>query len=102
MQLNIYKSQTEVEKTYETEAYDVMYGTLMDVFEILDQVTDLQDDMALMKVITSNRETLNLLLLDIFPGLTRDELKRTKVKELVPVIAELFGFVAQTFAKRKN
>ena len=33
LELNIYKNQKEVEKTYRTEAYDLMYGTVEDVVD---------------------------------------------------------------------
>ena len=101
MKINIWKNQKEIEKTYEVEAYDLMYGTLMDLFEIIDG-TDLKDDSQLIKIVTENREQLNRLILDIFPEMTQDELKKTKVKELIPLLIETFQYVISTFTKRKN
>ena len=101
MKINIWKNQKEIEKTYEVEADDLMYGTLMDLFEIIDG-TDLKDDSQLIKIVTENREQLNRLILDIFPEMTQDELKKTKVKELIPLLIETFQYVISTFTKRKN
>lgn len=104
MKLNIYKNQREVEKTYEVDAYDIMYGTVQDVLEVLDSGMDnLNDNAQVMKVIADNRGKLEDLLLDIFgsEGLTKDELRRIKLKELVPLFLDLFKYVQRSF-KSKN
>jgi hypothetical protein len=104
MKLNIYKNQREVEKTYEVDAYDIMYGTVQDVLEVLDSGMDnLNDNAQVLKVIADNRGKLEDLLLDIFggEGLTKDELRRIKLKELVPLFLDLFKYVQKSF-KSKN
>ena len=104
MKLNIYKNQREVEKTYEVDAYDIMYGTVQDVLEVLDSGMDnLNDNTQVLKVIADNRGKLEDLLLDIFggEGLTKDELRRIKLKELVPLFLALFKYVQKSF-KSKN
>ena len=102
MKINIYKNQREVEKTYEIDHYDIMYGTIQDILEVLDDV-NLEDSEATLKLITANRQKLEDLLLDIFgsEGLTKEELRRTKLKELMPLFIELFRYVTASF-KSKN
>lgn len=103
MKLNIYKNQNEVAYTFETDAYDLMYGTVEDVLDILDEVTGenaTNDD--LIKAISSNRDKLNDLLLDIFPDATAEDLRNVKVKELIPLFIELFGFVKDSFGESKT
>lgn len=103
MKLNIYKNQTEIAYTFETDAYDLMYGTVEDVLDILDDVTGenvSNDD--LVKAINANRDKLNDLILDIFPDCTHEDLRHVKVKELIPMFIELFGFVKESFGDRKN
>lgn len=102
MKLNIYKNQREIEKTVEVDAYDIMYGTVEDVFEVLDGLEDMDDTQAVMKVIRENKDKLNDLLLDIFDGtgLTREDLRKIKVKELVPFFAELFKYVTDSFTSK--
>lgn len=102
MKLNVYKNQKEVEKTYEVDNYDIMYGTIQDILEILDNV-NLDDHDALLKMISANRQKLDDLLIDIFAaeGLTKEELRRTKLKELMPLFTELFRYVTESF-KSKN
>lgn len=104
MKLNIYKNQKEIEKTYSVDAYDLMYGTVEDIFEILDGLENLKTNQDILKLISDNRQKLNDLLLDVFAdqGLTADELRRIKLKELVPFFVELFQFVKKSFGSEKN
>lgn len=102
MKINIWKNQKEIEKTYTADAYDLMYGTLQDIFEVLDEVKDFENESQVLKIITENRKTLDGLLMDIFPEMTEEDLKHIKVKELIPVFAETFAFVLSTFNKKKN
>lgn len=97
MKLNVYKNQREVEKTYEIDHYDIMYGTVEDVLEIFDEIDDLSDNIQIFNAIKKNRSKLNDLLQDIFPELTDDELRRIKLKELIPVFMGLFQFVQSSF-----
>lgn len=104
MKLNVYKNQKEVEKTYEVEAYDLMYGTVEDIFEVLDGMEDMKADSDMLKLIQKNRRKLNDLLLDVFgdEGLTEEELRRIKLKELVPFFVDLFAYVKDSFGSEKN
>ena len=81
MKLNIYKNQKEIEKTYEVDEYDIMYGTIQDILSVLDDGLDnLKDNDQLIKLVTKNRSKLEDLLLDIFSaeGLTEEELRIVK------------------------
>ena len=102
MQINIYKDQREIEKTYEIDNYDLMYGTVEDVLSMFDDIEDFNDNMQIFKVIQKNRQKLNDLLKDIFPELTDDELRRIKLKELVPVFIGLFAYVQNSLGTEKN
>ena len=102
MKINVYKNQREVEKTYETDTYDLMYGTVEDALAIFDEVDDLTDNMKLFGVIQKNRTKLNDLLLDIFPEMTEDDLRKIKLKELIPLFIELFNYVRDSFGSEKN
>lgn len=104
MKLNIYKNQHDVEKTYEVDAYDIMYGTVEDIFAILDGLEDLKTNTDILQLIQKNRSKLNHLLLDVFAdeGMTEDELRRIKIKELVPFFLSLFAYVRESFKSEKN
>lgn len=102
MKLNIYKNQKEVEKTYQVDNYDLMFGTVEDILGIFDEIDDMGDNMQIFNAIRHNRSKLNALLKDIFPELTDDELRRTKLFELVPVFIGLFGYVKASLGDEKN
>lgn len=97
MKLNVYKNQKEIEKTYSIDTYDLMYGTVEDVLGIFDEVDDLSNNMKLFTAIQKNRTKLNDLLLDIFPDMTEADLRKIKLKELVPLFIELFNYVKDSF-----
>lgn len=98
LKLNIYKNQKEIEKTYTADTYDILYGTVEDIMNMLDLeafmgnggTTSLIE--ATGKLVSGGREMLKPLLKDIFPGVTDDELRRVKAKELLAVLAGLTGF----------
>lgn len=103
MKLNIYKNQKDIEKTYEVDNYDIMYGTVQDVLALLeDGVDKLNDGDKAIELITENKSKLEDLLLDIFggEGLTPEELRRTKLKELIPVFVDLFEYVKKSFQSK--
>ena len=105
MKLNIYANQRDIEKTYEADEYDLMFGTVEDVLDVLDGLTgkDATNE-DFIRVINENRTKLNELLLDIFPDLQPEELRRIKVKELIPLFIDLFSFVQEslTSSQAKN
>jgi len=98
LKLNIYKNQREIEKTYIADTYDIMFGTVEDLVNLLDMEA-LRGKKgneslinALANLVTGSKELIRPLLKDIFPGLTDDELRRVKAKELLTVVAGLAGF----------
>lgn len=96
--LNIYKKENsrEVEKTYTTDTVDLMYGTIEDLIDALDiekfsNVKELNNT-ELGAMVISLLPHIRPILKDIFGGLTDDEIRRTKTKELIPVFVQAFKF----------
>lgn len=103
MKISTYKNQKDIEKTFEIEAYDLMYGTVEDLLNILDGVTENgSDETAMFKVISDNKTIINDLLQDIFPDMTDEDIRKIKLKDLIPFFKELFEYVILTFKKEKN
>ena len=103
MKINIYKNQKEIEKTYQVDEYDIMYGTVQDILAVLDDGLDnLKDNDQILKLVSANRTKLEDLLLDIFAseGMTKEDLRKTKLKELVPVFIDLFAYVQKSFQSK--
>lgn len=87
MKLNIYKGK-EVVKTYEVDNYDLTYGVIEDVIEIIDG-KDLENKNDLINVAIDSFHLLRPLLKEVFDGLTDDELRTVKIRELIVIIVEL-------------
>ena len=110
LRLNIYKKQNEVEKTYSANTYDLMFGTMEDFIEIidLDKLSSNKNEdfvSAIARLVTEGMGQLKPLFLDVFEGLTEEELRRTKVNELVTIVFNIIKYsVAQinSTGARKN
>ena len=96
MKLNIYDKKTVV-KTYEADTYDLMFGTVEDVanainLDALKDGTDAEVIRMIGGLVITSMPTITDLLKDIFEGLTDDEIKHTKVKEIAAVLLDVVKF----------
>lgn len=92
LKLNIYdKKGKEIIETYETDTADIMLGFIEDFIEILEG-RSIDDNKDLFEVIPEAVKLLKPLLCDIFDGVTMDELRYTKIKELIPLFMEIVSF----------
>lgn len=91
--LNIYDTDTKlIAKQYTAETVDIMFGTIEDIIEIID-VEKLSDDMEWVKVIALSMKKLKPLLKEVFVGVTDEELKNAKVKELIPLFLNILKYM---------
>lgn len=97
LSLNIYKGR-EVEKTYTADEFDIMFGTVEDVIKLIDvdslsgKMDDAKFVTAVLKVVGGSLSEVKTLLKEVFPDVTDDELKRTKIKEIVPLLVDLVKY----------
>lgn len=106
LKLNIYNKK-EIEKTYITETYDLMFGTVEDLIQIIDlDKLETGSDAEIIKlvggVVMRGLDIVKPLLKDIFDGLTDEELKKTKVKEIAAVLVEVVKFSVAEISKGAN
>lgn len=91
--LNIYDPVSKmIAKQYTAETIDIMFGTIEDLIDIID-VEKLNDNMEWAKVIGVAMKKLKPLLKEVFTGVTDEELKNTKIKELVPLFINIFKYM---------
>jgi hypothetical protein len=102
--LNIYGKERdketgkrEIVKTYKTDEYDLMFGTVEDILTIFD-VENMNDTNEILKMITKVMNQVKPLLKDVFYGLTDEELKYIKVKELIPVVVGILQIAKEQFS----
>ena len=106
LKLNIYEKR-QVVKTYTAETYDLMFGTVEDLLELIN-IDNLQSgsDVEIIKlvgnVVVKGMNIIKPLLKDIFEGLTDDELKRTKVNEIATVLIDVVKFSISEMSKGAN
>ena len=96
MKLNIYDHK-EVIKTYEANEYELMFGTVEDMIDAakLDKIesgTDAEIVVAATNLVTTSMDTVKDLLKDVFDGLTDDEIRHTRVSEIVNVIVDVIRY----------
>lgn len=93
LKLNIYskENKNEIEKTYVTDTVNIMFGTIEDIFEIVD-IEKINDNEEIVKMVIKGMKLLKPFLKNVFDGLTDDELRQTNIKELVVVFVEIFKY----------
>lgn len=106
LKLNIYEKRNIV-KTYTAETYDIMFGTVEDLIDVLNlDGLNTNDNSELInvasKVVVNGMNIVKPLLKDMFEGLTDEELKNTKVKEIATVLVEVVKFTVEQIAKGSN
>ena len=106
LKLNIYEKK-KIVKTYTAETYDLMFGTVEDLIDLidLDQLkngSDIEIIKLVGKIIVSGMGTIKPLLKDIFEGLTDEELKKTKVSEISTALVEIVKSSISQITKGTN
>ncbi len=96
LKLPIYENK-KVVKIYTAETYDVMFGTVEDLINVLDieKFTSGKDADLVQSVAAAIPKVFGLvkpLLKDIFEGLTDDELKRCKLSDIIKVLSNVIKF----------
>lgn len=100
--LNIYDPETKIiAKQYTAETVDIMFGTVEDLIEVID-IDKLNDNMEWAKVIVLSMKKLKPLLKEVFVGLTDEELKNTKIKELVPLFISIIKYMISEIGSLGN
>lgn len=103
IKLPVYEKR-EVVKTYTAETYDIMFGTVEDLIGVLDldKILSGNNKDLVEAVASAIPKVFNLikpLLKDIFEGLTDDELKNCKVKDvakaLIAVVKYSLGQISE-------
>lgn len=84
--LKIYDdSGKNVVKSYEASPYDLMFGTVMKLMDLL-KIEDMDDQAEMLKTIYNAWGEIRVVLAGVFPGVTPDEWEHVRVKELLPLI----------------
>ena len=99
IKLEIYKGG-KVEKTYKTDGYQLMLGTVEDFLAIIDP-DKLDDTKAIVDMVRKGMTEVKLLLKDMFPEITDEELKHTTIEGIVRCIVQTASAVGDTLKNLK-
>ena len=106
LKLNIYEKR-KVIKTYTAETYDLMFGTVEDLLNVID-IDNIQADnrtellKAVAKVLAHSMDIVKPLLKDVFEGLTDEELRNTKISEIVDALSNIVTYSINQITKGNN
>lgn len=105
LNLNIYRGRN-IEKVYTANEFDIMFGTVEDLIDLIDadrlsgNVSDTDFIAAVVVLLKGGFDQVKSLLKELFPEVTDDELKRTKMKDVVHILVSVlkYGFAEMTGA----
>lgn len=101
MKLNIYgkldNGKKGIVKTYIADTYDLMFGTCEDIANAIkldDLKTGSNEELVMMagKLVLNSFGTVKDLLKDVFEGITDEELRGTKAKEIAVVLVDVVKY----------
>lgn len=106
LKLNIYNKR-EIVKTYTAETYDLMFGTVEDILELINlEKLQTGSDAELIKIVgeavTKGMNVIKPLLKDIFDGLTDEELRNTKTTDIAKILVEVVKYSINEIGKGAN
>lgn len=92
--LDIYKENSqEIEKTYTAETVNFSFGVVEDIINALKvDDLDLSNKSAIALRVIKGISVLKPLLKDIFEGVTDDEIRRTRINNIVDVFKGLYHY----------
>jgi hypothetical protein len=101
--LKIYdESGKNVVKSYESETYDLMFGTVMQLMELL-KIEELDNQLEMLKTIYDAWGEIKTVLAGVFPKATAEDWKHVRVKELLPLIINIAKYsVSEMFTIPTN
>lgn len=82
------------DKTYSTQTFDVTFGVVDDLIKAINpEEVDFSDKLALAKAILCAWGQIEPLLMDLFEGVTTEELRTVKMSNLVKIAQDIFAYL---------
>lgn len=93
--LNIYDGRKIVKK-YTAESIDLSLGVIEDVIAAFDfEHIDINNKTAMIKTVLKCKDQIKPFLMDIFDGLTAEEVRKTRTQNLIDVFRGLYSAVVE-------
>lgn len=95
LKLNIYKeNKREIEKTLTAEGYELMLGTVEDIMQIID-IDKIDSEAAIAAMVVKGYKQLIPFIKDIFPDATDEDLRHTKVREIIVLFKNVIKVIIE-------
>lgn len=97
--LNIYEGQ-EVIKTYTAETINFSFGVIEDILDALDfenMKTGSKTELA--GIVIKCSKQLKPFLRDLFPGVTDEEIRNTRIQNIIEVFKGLYKYATEELGK---
>lgn len=92
LKLHIYEGR-KVVKTYTAESIDLSFGVIEDVIDALDfENMKTGDNKEMAKMLIKCKDQIKPFLMDIFDGLTAEEVRHTRTQNLIEVFRGLYNY----------
>lgn len=96
MKLNIYQNK-KVVKTYTADTYDLLWSVVEDVagavnLDELKTGSEAEIMKLVLNLVLKSLGTVKELMKDVFEGITDEELRHTKVKEIAQVLVDVVQY----------
>lgn len=95
IKLNIYKqSGNEIDRTVCAQEYDVMFGAVTELMEIVKSSKE-KDASGIVKAVAGAWNEVTTILSGFFPDVTAEEWRHVKLKDVVNVIVALAKYAVE-------
>lgn len=100
--INIYDEKGKIIKTSEAQLVDIEFGTIRKLMAILD-IDNAKNNFDIVKSVYNAWGDIKMILSEIFPDLSDEELDGVKLKELIPCVLQVIKYsFAEIVAIPKN
>ena len=90
LKLPIYDNK-KIVKTYTTNTIDFSFGVVEDVLDALD-LENLNNKNDLARMVVKCSKQLKPFLMDLFDGLTPDEIRKTQMSDIITIFKNLYVY----------
>lgn len=91
LELQVKDKKGNVIKTVEANTFDVYFGTIDNLMQLLD-IDEQTSSFELLKKITKAWDEVTELLGDIFPGMSEQDWKYVRMNDLVPIVLQIVKY----------
>lgn len=109
LKLNIYSKERnedgtrKIEKTYTSNTCDILYAPIEDMLNVLDLETEnIKNEQEMLKLIVSMISQIKPILMDVFYGLTAEELRYASLKEVAKTTFDVIQYGISEIVPKKN